>query len=58
MEYYTYAYLREDKTPWYIDYVVVGELSVFANENNLLPNGISRLINGKRKTYRGWKLVK
>jgi hypothetical protein len=39
-------------------YVVVGELSVFANENDLLPNGISRLINGKRKTYRGWKLVK
>jgi len=39
-------------------YVIIGELSLFANNNNLLPNGVSRLINEKRKTYRGWKLVK
>ena len=39
-------------------YVIVGELSIFANKYNLLPNGVSRLINGKRKTYRGWELVK
>jgi len=39
-------------------YVILGELTSFANENNLLSSGLSKLLNGKLKTYRGWKLVK
>lgn len=39
-------------------YIIVGEMRPFAEENNLLSGGLSKLINEKLKTYKGWKVVK